>query len=99
VWLSPEYKEKADRWEKTEPPEGDWYQMWETVSEGSPMSPPFATPEELAAYMVKHHWKTDEGTTYEQWLKFINGPGWAPSMVGHYENGKMVLQSGVEAYE
>ena len=99
VWLTPEYKEKAEKWKKTEPPNGDYYQMWETVSEGSPISPPFAMPEELAAYMVDHHWKTDDGTSYEQWLKFIKGPGWAPSLVGHYENGKMVIQSGVEACE
>ena len=93
IWLSPEYQEKADKWERTEPPEGDWWQVWETVSEGSPISPPFATPEELARHMATTRWGADQGTSYEQWLKFIKGPGWAPSMV--ISGG--VIRSGVEA--
>ena len=32
--------------------EPTWYQMYETVSEGTPVSPPFATPEELVDYLV-----------------------------------------------
>lgn len=63
-------------------PEGPAYQMWETVSEGSPISPAFMKPEELA------HWLADnkasamgsETATYEQWLATIKA-GWAPSMV------------------
>ncbi len=77
-------------------PEGPAYQMWETVSEGSPISPPFMSQEELA------HWLTDnkasasggETATYEQWLAMIK-KGWAPSMVID-GNG---LRSGVAAME
>ena len=29
-----------------------WYQVWETVSEGTPVSPPFATNGELIEYLV-----------------------------------------------
>jgi len=32
--------------------EATWYQLWETVSEGTPVTPPFATKEELADYLV-----------------------------------------------
>lgn len=31
-----------------------WYQIYETVSEGTPVSPPFASQEELVEYVVKH---------------------------------------------
>lgn len=90
-WESPEYERLAEEWERQGPPAGEGYQCWETVSEGSPISPVFATPEELANYMVNNPWGADKDTTYEQWLKFIRGPGWAPSMV----MGTSGVQSGV----
>jgi len=31
--------------------------------------------------MATTRWGADDGTPYETWLKFINGPGWSPSMV------------------
>lgn len=70
-----------EAWEQTEPPEGPGYQIWETVTEGSPISPVFATPEELAHYMAGRAWGADKGSSYETWLSFITGPGYAPSMV------------------
>lgn len=85
VWDSPENKEKAEAWESYEPPTGEAWQLWETVSEGSPCSPPCASPEELAKWLTtpgNYAGRIDSGTTYEQWLRFINGPGWAPSMIG-----------------
>lgn len=68
--------------------------MYEDTSEGTPISPAFATPEELA------RWLADNGAssfgsstaTYEQWLRVCQG-GWAPSMV---MAGGQIL-SGVEA--
>lgn len=33
--------------------EATWFQLWETVSEGTPVSPPFATLDELAAYLAE----------------------------------------------
>lgn len=95
VWDSPASKRRADRWREKQPPKGPGYQIWETVSEGSPISPVFATPEELADWMTTpgNGWQTDQGTTREQWLRFINGPGWAPTMVA--VDGK--LTTGVQA--
>lgn len=92
IWDSPEDEQVADAWVRTEPPAGNGYQIWETVSEGSPISPVFASPEDLAQHMAGTKRGADNGTSYETWLKFINGPGWAPSMVadGH------CLRSGVE---
>lgn len=81
VWPSKAAEALYEAWKPTEPPSGDGYQIWQTVSEGSPISPVFATPEELAAHMATTRWGADSGTPYETWLKFINGPGWSPSMV------------------
>lgn len=81
AWESPESKQKFDEWKETEPPAGDGYQIWETVSEGSPVSPVFATPDELADWMVLHDDSVTKDTTRDQWLAFINGPGWAPSLI------------------
>jgi hypothetical protein len=69
--------------------------MYETCSEGTPISPAFATPEELA------HWLADnnasafgrEGATYEQWLATCKS-GFAPSAVFIPGQG---LMSGVAA--
>ena len=70
------------------------YMMYEDTSEGTPISPAFATPEELA------RWLADTGAssfgrstaTYEQWLPICKG-GWAPSMA--LAEGRLL--SGVEA--
>lgn len=94
IWASSLQKERYEGWEPTPPPEGEGYQIWQTVSEGSPISPVFATPEELARHMTKTRWGADDGTSYETWLKFIKGPGWAPSMM---TDSRGVLVSGVEA--
>ena len=69
------------------------WQMWETTSEGSPISPVCKTPEALAA------WLADNGAssfgsctaTYDQWLRMIKA-GWAPSAVLSSKG----MQSGVE---
>jgi hypothetical protein len=68
--------------------------MYETCSEGSPISPAFGTPEEVA------RWCADNGAsafgsmtaTYEQWLRVANG-GFAPSAVLDAKG----FRSGVEA--
>lgn len=82
IWPSTEAKELYDQWTETEPPTGEGYQMWETVSEGSPISPVFDSPIKLAQWLELHPRGVDKGTTADQWLTFINGTGWAPSLVG-----------------
>jgi hypothetical protein len=74
----------------TEPPVGPYYQLWETTSEGSPMSPAFETPEELAHWLEDNNTSAFGGETanYQQWLKFIHGPGWAPS--AFMRNGELI---------
>lgn len=90
IWPSKEAKRKYDCWKKIEPPKGEGYQIWETVSEGSPITPVFKTPEELARYAAENPWGASVAT-YESWMKFILGDGWSPSFVTSAKG----LQSGV----
>lgn len=79
--------EAYELWQETQPPEGEGFQIWETVSEGSPISPVFSTPEELARYMAGREWGADKGSSYEDWMRFIKRGGISLSMV--IENGEM----------
>ena len=68
--IHPDDRAASEAWEPTEPPSGGGWQLWETTSEGSPVSPVFATAGELAAWcengatvFADQHW------TAEQWLR------------------------------
>ena len=50
------------------------FQLYENVSEGSPVSPVFATREALAEWLVQNGWSTEA-------LEFLLVNGHAPSMV------------------
>lgn len=93
--IDPACQEAYDAWKETPPPAGDGYQLWSTTSEGTPMTPVFATPEELARYCADNRVSSfgSDTATYSEWLKFIRGPGWAPSAI--MQNGR--LESGVTA--
>lgn len=71
------------------------YMMYEDTSEGTPISPAFATPEELARWLVDTGASAFGGQTasYEGWLRVAQG-GWAPS-AGIVGGGP--LTSGVDA--
>lgn len=71
-----------------------WFQVYETVSEGTPVSPPFATQAELVEYLVANgdFWdqkRRKEGRggidcdpwTREQAERFVYGSGWTPSLI------------------
>lgn len=82
---------EAEAWRKSEPPSGDGWQLWETVSEGSPISPVFASADELASWM-------SDPARGRSWVpgdvarRFI-AEGWAPSLISTPETG---VVSGVE---
>ncbi len=71
------------------------YQMYETCSEGTPISPVMETPEELARWLTDNEASAfaDMTATYEQWLATIKR-GWAVSAMWTASTG---LVSGVEA--
>ena len=51
----PEDKLKSLTWTPVEPPTGDGYQVWEGITEGSPISPVFATESEAKAWIATHY--------------------------------------------
>ena len=70
--------------------------MYETTTEGTPISPAFSSPEDLAHWLASNGVSAGghETATYSQWLAMIN-QGWAPSLI--FQNGRML--TGVEAAE
>lgn len=68
------------------------FQMYETCTEGTPISPVMETPELLARWLADNGASAfgEQTASYEQWLGMI-GEGWA--MSGVIANGEM--QSGV----
>lgn len=75
IEVYPGQRDAQEAWEPTPPPTGDGWQMWSTTSEGSPMSPVFASAEELA------RWLADSGASkfgsatasYDEWLAIVKG--------------------------
>lgn len=72
-----------------------WVQVWETVSEGSPVTPPFATKAELVDYLTKCGDNWDQKRGDPPWPRkaaeqFVEA-GWAPSMV--MQDGKIYTAS------
>ena len=69
--------------------------MYEDTSEGTPISPAFETPEELARWLVDNKVSAfgDATASYEGWLRVARG-GFAYSAVYTPETG---LVSGVDA--
>ena len=78
IWFSDEIKEKSEQWydaERYDPPTGEGWQVWEAVSDGSPMTPVFATADELIDYLV------DSGYSVDAASKFVLEDKWCPSMI------------------
>lgn len=81
--------------------EPTWYQVYETVSEGSPTTPPFATQDELIDYLVNVGEMA--GTQYERKhsrdaaTKFVKDSGYAPSMIVERGPEGVTIKEGIEA--
>lgn len=86
--------------------EATWWQVYETVSEGTPVTPPFETREELVEYLMQNgdFWdqkRREEGRSTmncQPWSRkqaetFVFGSGWSPSLVADSKG----IRSGVEA--
>ena len=61
--------------ERYDPPEGEGYQLWETVSDGSPISPVFPTSEEMISHLI------EKGSSEAAARNFVEEEGCAPSMI------------------
>lgn len=87
----PGQRAEAEAWEPTEPPAGDGWQLWSTVNEGTPVSPVFATAEELAGWMSDPA-RGRDWVPFDVAMRFIDA-GWAPS---GFETAQAGFVSGVE---
>lgn len=83
------------------PEEATWFQMWETVSEGTPVTPAFATKAELVDWLVEKG--ESYGTRYckrhsrEAAQAFVDD-GWVPSMIMMQKSdGSREIHMGVDA--
>lgn len=103
-WIEsyPGQSAEAQAWEHTEPPEGEGWQVWETVSEGSPISPVFSDREGLIQWLMSdaNCWGISVPLTREQAESFTS-VGWAPTMIstaqGGLVNGDQFIGSNGEA--
>lgn len=84
----PGQRAEQEAWEPTEPPAGEGWQVWETVSEGSPISPVFADREGLIRWLMSpaYSWGTSRPLTRQQAENFTES-AWAPTMVLSAETG------------
>lgn len=70
---------EAAAWEQEEPPTGEGWQIWETVSDGSPVTPVFETSQALAEW-VSSYQAGSERMGKEAALKLVED-GWAPTAI------------------
>lgn len=88
--------------------EPTWYQVYETVSEGTPVTPPFATKEDLIDYLVKHgdFWYQSDISekgysnfrsipSREAAVAFVEG-GSAPSLIITNDNTGISIKEGYQ---
>lgn len=87
--------------------EATWIQVWQTVSEGSPTTPPFATAEELIEYLTLNgqlYNGRDMGLNLGPWSRaaaegFVKA-GWAPTLMAVQKpDGSRELQDASTMYE
>lgn len=77
--------------------EPTYYQVYETISEGVPVTPPFATKEELVNYLVKYgdFWdqkRGDGGWARENAERFVSSE-WAPSFMVFRSSEETVIKA------
>jgi len=72
--VHPDHKDKYEAWEPAQPPTGEGFQLWETTSEGSPISPVFKTLRELCEYAATNcsTFGTSCWATADEWEKMLN---------------------------
>lgn len=72
-WQHPRAKEDYENWVKYEPPSGEGFQLWETTSPGSPITPVFETLELLCEYCEEYDVSSfgKDTLTKEEWLEVL----------------------------
>lgn len=83
---SEEEREAAEDYQPPKPPLGEGWQLWQTVSEGGPVSPVFETPDELAAWLSDNADIVGRRYSFDQWFEVITGYAFGLDM----ESGELV---------
>lgn len=112
------YDPESEYWEYNSPPdrayyrpwkdeEATWYQVWETISEGTPVTPAFETTEELCHYLATKGDYWDQLREIEpRGLHSMKGGPWGRARAeafikaGHVPSMMVVkADEGIEIYE
>lgn len=94
AWRDEAHKAASEAWEPAEVPVGDGWQVWQTVSEGGPVTPVLPTPEALIDYLVSNGDAWDQARGDGGWRRdaaesFVRS-GWAPTLMADSARGVMV---------
>lgn len=75
VFGGKEHEDRYNNWERFDPPAGEGYQMWETTSEGSPMTPVFESLRELCEWCETNAsvFGTKTFISKEEWFEVLTG--------------------------
>lgn len=68
-----EERKAVEDYRPPQPPVGEGWQLWQTVSEGGPVSPVFAQPDALAAWLTDNYEMLGTHYSFEQWYQVITG--------------------------
>ena len=83
IWQNPEIEKAAEEWQDFDPPTGEGYQLWEDVSEGSPISPVFADLDALCEWAsVNAYTFADDRASPEEWKRMLTD-GFVYSQMGN----------------
>lgn len=103
-WASENIAPEPSYYRPWEDDEATWWQLWETVSEGTPVSPPFETDEDLICYLAEHGDFWDQRRCHEPgWVTLWGGmpgvSGWGRDRAEKFVRGagwapSMVVDSG-----
>lgn len=88
IFFDDDLAKRYEEWKEHEPPAGEGYQLWETVSEGSPISPVFPSEASFITYLI------EQGHSHKSAKAFVKAE-WAPSAV--MTEGKMYRD--IDAHE
>lgn len=70
---------EQDAWRETAPPSGDGWQLWEDVSEGSPVSPVFPDRESFVDWLSKDYRNVLGSQLSRSEAEALVDAGWCPS--------------------
>lgn len=93
--IHPDDQGKQEGWERTDPPTGEGWQVWETVSEGAPITPVCGDKEAMIEHLAAHGTEWDDPFPRERAETFVDAQ-WTPSMIMSPEHG---VEKGTEALD